>query len=138
MKVHTTNYINTFIEVAEDCPIHYGEIPPAKSDKRSLARMQYDMLAGNDYVYTSDNVIFQVYAEKNDLTPGELKAAREQFFSKGKPCLRSSPLTKRYGWGIHCNSKGKIALVGSETKDYQEFKNDKSLQIVKAMRSKRK
>nr|WP_294669711.1 hypothetical protein [uncultured Fluviicola sp.] len=30
MKVHTTNYINTFITVSDDCPIGNGTVPPLK------------------------------------------------------------------------------------------------------------
>jgi len=28
MKTHSTNYFNTFIQVAEDCPAQRGEAPP--------------------------------------------------------------------------------------------------------------
>lgn len=31
MKTHATNYKNTFIEVAEDCPVKAAEIPPIKA-----------------------------------------------------------------------------------------------------------
>ena len=135
MKVHTTNYINTFIEIAEDCPATSGEIPPMKGDSRSAANLQFDILRKNPYKYTSDDVLFQVYAERNELTKSELKAAREQFFSKGQPCFRASPLTKRYGWGIHNDKNGKIALVASGTAEYKKLSKDKTLKVVKAMRS---
>jgi hypothetical protein len=46
-------------------------------------------------------------------------------------------LTKRYGWGIHNNTEGKIALYGVGSIEYQKFKDDKNLKIVKAMRSKK-
>jgi hypothetical protein len=133
MKVHTTNYINTFIEIADDCPATRGEIPPAKGDSRSVAQIQFDILNKNPYKYTSDDVLFQVYAERNDLTKSELKAVREQFFSKGQPCFRASPLTKRYGWGVHNDKNGKIALVGSETAEYKKLSKDKTLKVLKAI-----
>ena len=44
MKVHTTNYFDTFIEVAEDTKVDYGTKPPAK-DKKTVAEMQYDLIA---------------------------------------------------------------------------------------------
>ncbi|SFC26080.1 hypothetical protein SAMN05421747_10755 [Parapedobacter composti] len=28
MKAHTTNYTNTFIAVADDCPVEKGEVAP--------------------------------------------------------------------------------------------------------------
>lgn len=135
MKVHTTNYQNTFIEIAADCPATSGEIPPAKGDAKTVANLQFEMLLKNPYQYTSDDVLFQVYADRNDLTKAEYKAAREQFFSKGQPCFRASPLTKRYGWGVHFDKDGKMAIVGSDTPQYKKFLKDKSLTVVKAMKS---
>ena len=137
MKQHTTNYINTFIEVAEDCPALQAEVPPQKGDKLSVANIQYNMLHKHPYKYTSDEVIFQGYALKNELTKEEWNDAREQFFSKGQACLRTSPLAKRYGFGIHHNEAGKVAIYGRETKEYQQFSADKNIQKVKAMRSKK-
>lgn len=135
-KIHTTNYRDAFIEIAEDCPVKQGEVPPLKNEP-TLASMQFDMIYENPYKYTSDDVIFQCYARKNKLGKGELKTAREAFFSKGQACLRSSPLAKRYGWGIHHDAQGKVALYGAETKEYKAFVKDKKLKVVKAMRSKR-
>ena len=138
MKVHTTNYENTFIEVAEDCPAVSGEIPKQKGDAKTVASILFEMISQNPYQYSSDDVFFQVFADKNDLTKSEYEEARKKFFSKGQACLRASPLTKRYGWGIHNNEKGKIALFGRETKEYQEFSKDKNLKVIKAMRNSRK
>ena len=137
MKTHTTNCKNTFIAIADDCPIDFGEVPPVKGDKKSAANIQYDMISKHPYEFTSDDVLFGVYAEKNDLHEDELKSARAAFFSKGQPCMRASALTKRYGWGVHSNEEGKIALVGSETPEYRRLKNDTTLDVVKAMKSAR-
>jgi hypothetical protein len=138
MKVHTTNYENTFIEVAEDCPAAGGEIPKQKGDTKTVANIEFEMISQNPYKYSSDDVLFQVFADKNDLTQSEYNDAREKFFSKGQACLRASPLTKRYGWGIHNDENGKIALYGMETPEYQKFLKDKTLKVVKAMRTSRK
>lgn len=138
MKVHTTNYENTFIEVAEDCPAIVGEIPKMKGDTKTVAAIQFEIIRKNPYKFTSDDVLFQVFADKNDLTKSEHAAAREQFFSKGQACLRASPLTKRYGWGIHNNKEGKIALYGVETPEYQKFLKDENLKVVKAMQTSKK
>ena len=138
MKVHTTNYENTFIEAAEDCPAIVGEIPKIKGDNKTVATIQFEIISKNPYKFTSDDVLFQVFADKNDLTKSEYSAAREQFFSKGQACLRASPLTKRYGWGVHNDKDGKIALYAIETPEYQKFMRDKNLKVVKAMRTSRK
>jgi Family of unknown function (DUF6157) len=133
MKTHTTNYTDTFIEVADDCPSTLGEIPPIKGDKKTVANIQFEILSKNPYRYTSDDVLFQVFVEKNDLTESEYEKARIEFFSKGQPCFRASPLTKRYGWGIHNNEEGKIALFGCETKEYEQLSGKSK--TVKAMKS---
>jgi len=135
MKIHTTNYFDTFIEVAEDTKAVCGTKPPSKGDKRTVAEMQYDLIAKNPYKYTSDDISFQVLADRNDLTKAEYKQAREQFFSKGQPCFRASPLTKTYGFGVHCDSNGKIAIYGLETSEYEKFVADKNLKKVKAMKN---
>lgn len=136
-KQHTTNYFDTFIEVADDCKASAGQIPTVTNDKKTVAYIQFEILFKNPYKFTSDDLFFQVYAERNDLIESEYKAAREQFFSKGQACLRASPLTKQFGWGIHCNTKGKIALYGRETEKYHQFVNDTKIKNVKAMRNSR-
>lgn len=135
MKLHTTNYQNTFIEIAEDCPAITGEIPQSKKDENTIAGLQFEMISKNPYKFTSDDVLFQVYAQRNDLTKNEYAKAREQFFSKGQPCFRASPLTKRYGWGVHNDKEGRIAIVGVESIAYKKFSKDKSLKVIKAMKS---
>lgn len=138
MKVHTTNYIDTFIEVAEDCPTNIGEIPASKNSNKTVAEMQFELIVNNPYKYTSDDILFQIFADRNDLTKPEYENAREQFFSKGQPCFRASPLTKRYGFGVHSDKDGKIAIFGCETKEYEQFLKDEAVQKVKAMRTSKK
>lgn len=133
----STNYFNTFIEVAEDCPATKGEIPPLKDNKKSVANLQFEMLHEHPYKFTSDDVLFAVFATRKEIPEEELVEQRAQFFSKGQPCFRASPLTKRYGWGIHSNEEGKIAMFGFESKAYQKFIADDSVVKKKAMRSKR-
>ena len=135
MKTHSTNYHDTFIVVADDCPTAQGEVPPTKGDAKTVANMQFEMVSKNPYKYTSDDVFFQVFAQRNDLTEKEYPEARAQFFSKGQPCFRASPLTKRYGWGIHCDKDGKIAVYGCETEEYRKLSQDPSLKVLKAMKS---
>ncbi|MFC6998513.1 DUF6157 family protein [Rufibacter roseus] len=133
----TTNYTNTFIAVAEDCPVVAAEVPPQKGSDKTVANLQFEMLHAQPYQYTSDEVLFQVFAIKNDLSPDELETERQKFFSKGQACFRASPLTKRYGWGVHHREDGKMALYAVESAEYQKLAEDKNLKNVKAMRSKR-
>lgn len=137
MKQYTTNYQNTFIEIADDCPLQEGDVPQSKADKQTIASMQYDMVSKHPYKYTSDDVLFQVYAERKGIPKSEYKHAREEFFSKGQACFRASPLTKKYGWGLHCDQNGKMALYGAESDEYCRFVEDDKVKKVKAMKSKR-
>jgi len=141
MKQHTTNYTNTFIEVADDSPAVNGEVPPSKGGSPigapTVAGLQFELLSRNPYKFTSDEVLFAVFAERNDIAESELDKARQEFFSKGQPCFRSSPLTKRYGWGIHNDAQGRIAMYGLGSTEYDQFVADEKLTTVKAMRSKR-
>ncbi len=133
----TTNYINTFIEVADDCPVTAAEVPGTRGAEKTAANIQFETLIDHPYQFTSDDVLFKVYAQKNKINGGALAAEREKFFSKGQPCFRASPLTKRYGWGVHADEKGRIALYAVESAEYKKLAKDKRLEHVKAMRSKR-
>ena len=134
--MHTTNYFNTFIEVAEDCPVAAAEVPPQKGEAKTVANLHFEMMAENPYQFTSDEVIFAAFAAKNGLT-SNLQQERDLFFSKGQACLRASPLGKRYGWGIHHDAAGKVAVYPLGSEEYERFLEDEKWKRVKAMRSKR-
>lgn len=135
--MHTTNYTNTFIAVADDCPVSVGEVPTKKAGEHTIASLQYELIANNPYTYSSDDIVFQIFAERNDLTKSSYPTERKKFFSKGQACLRSSPLTKRYGWGVHHDAQGKVAIYARDSADYRRLLGDKSIAQVKGMRSKR-
>jgi len=130
MKKHTTNYIDTFIEVAEDCKATMG-CPPQDKEPKTAARIEYEMLISSPYQYTSDDVLYMSNGDRSGIS-------REEFFSKGQPCFRSSALCKRYGWGIHSNDVGKIAIYGVETPQYSQLKGDELVKHTSAMRSSKK
>ena len=135
--MHTTNYYNAFIEIAEDCPAQSAEVPPQKGEEKTVANLQFEMIIENPYQFTSDEVIFKGFAIKNKLS-SNLEQERALFFSKGQACLRASPLTKRYGWGIHHDAEGKVAMYPMESEAYQAFMQDSGVKKYKAMRSKKK
>lgn len=137
-KIHTTNYFDTFIEIASDTQVDRAKIPVLNSEKKTIAALQFEKIANHPYRFTSDEVLFQVFAERNALTSSELEAAKIQFFSKGQACFRASPLTKTHGFGIHFNDQGKMALVAMESETYANMVSDASIQKVKAMRSTKK
>jgi hypothetical protein len=127
MTKNSTNYIDTFIEIAEDCPANIAETPPAK-EPRSAAQIEYEMLIDNPYKYTSDDVLYESNGNRRGIT-------REDFFKKPQPCFRASALGKKFGWGIHSDKDGKIGIYGIESEEYKRLARDESLKHLKAMRS---
>ena len=135
--MHSTNYYNTLIEIAEDSIADGAEVPPMRGGKKSAANLQYEMLIEHPYEHTSDDVLFTTFAIRKEIPESEWEEARAVFFSKGQPCFRASPLTKRYGWGVHSNEEGKIALLASDSEEYAKLISDSTIKKTKAMRSKR-
>lgn len=135
----STNYTNTFIQVADDCPVQAAEPPPAPADGKtpSVAALQFDLIAEHPYAHTSDDVLFDVRATRQSIPEAERAAARDEYFSKGQACLRASPLGKRYGWGIHHDEQSRVALVPLGSDEYRTLAADPAVTQVKAMRSKR-
>lgn len=137
MKTHTTNYTNTLIEIAEDSPVLASVIPVVKNDKKLIVNYQYEKLSKHPLKYTSDELLFEIFAERNDISPAELEEEKQNYFSKGQACLRTSPLAKKNGFGIFHNQDSKIKLIPAESEEYQQLLKDDSVKKVKAMKSKR-
>jgi hypothetical protein len=135
--MHTTNYQDTMIEVAEDCPSQVGMAPPLNGDQPTVAWLHYALIHDHPYQHTSDDVIFLTQAQRTGITEADLDAARERFFSKGQPCLRFSPLGKRYGWGVHSDSQGRVAIYAVESVEYNRLRVDPAVHHLRAMRSAR-
>ncbi|MDB5801424.1 MAG: hypothetical protein JWL63_2363 [Rhodocyclales bacterium] len=135
------NYINTFIAVSPDTKAKVGTVPPARENTRSIAQIEYELIAPQPYKFTQEEVQFSVHIERTGITPAQLKAKRgglwSAFFSKPMACMRTSPLAKSYGWGLHFDSEGKVALVPMESQKYQQLSGSPSIEQTRAMRSKR-
>lgn len=135
------NYRKTFIQVAPDCPVRAAVVPVAKGGKKSVPVIEYELLSRKPYHYTQEELLFAVHVARLGIPPGELKSRREklraEFFSQPRACLRSSALTKRYGWGVHFDDAGKAALYPVEGAAYRRFAKSKNLTQLPALRSKR-
>jgi len=135
------NYINTFIAVSPDTKAKVGSVPPARGDKRSIAQIEYELISSHPYELTQEEVQFSVHVERVGLTPAQLKAKRSElwsaFFSKPTACMRTSPLARSYGWGLHFDGEGRVALVPMESPKYRKLSGSPSLAQTRAMRSKR-
>lgn len=132
----TTNYINTFIQVADDCPVAAAEVPPRRRTP-SVAALQYELIIERPYELTSDDLLFEVHVKRMGVAGVDRRAAREGFFARPQACLRSSPLCRRYGWGIHHAADSTIALVPLGSDEYRRLARDPGLKQLKGMRSHR-
>ena len=137
MKTHTTNYTNTLIEIAEDSPVSKAVIPVVKNEKKTIANYQFEKLSKQPLKYTSDELLFEIFAERNDISSSELEQEKQNYFSKGQACMRTSPLAKKNGFGIFHNQNSKVKLIPAESEEYQQLLKDDSIKKVKAMRSKK-
>ena len=132
----STNQQDRFIAVAPDCPASQAEIP-AKPE--SVAGLQYAMLHDQPYRLTSDDLLFAVHARRHGIVDATASmAAREAFFARSQACLRTSPLPKQYGWGIHYDAEGRVAIYGVETGAYRDLLGRTDLKQVFAMRNRGK
>ncbi|MDP3209621.1 MAG: DUF6157 family protein [Rhodoglobus sp.] len=139
--MHSTNYFDTFITVAPDSAAVEASVPPERATP-SVAERTFRMIADNPYCFTSDDVIFTVWADRNEVPEAARPNARADFFSKGQPCLRSSDLGKRYGWGVHSDAEGRVAIVGLASPEYAALAagstpDGGAVTVTSAMRSKR-
>ncbi len=135
-------YFQTLIAVADDCPVTESQAPPVRNGKKSVANLQYDMLVKQPGVLTQEDVLFKSWFLRQDFgqtSDAEVGRLREQFFSKPRACLRSSPLPKRYGWGLLFDQEGRVTLCPMESAEYGKMIAGEvpEIKVVKALRSKR-
>lgn len=130
-------YVQTLITVSEDCPLHQSAIPQPVRGRETVACMQYRRISGAPYQMTEEELLFLVYCIQNHIPQDaqNRKALWDAFFSTPKACLRASPLPKKYGWGIHYDADGKIALYAMESETYQRLLLDDAVIKRKGMRS---
>jgi hypothetical protein len=131
------NYYDTLIEVADDCPATEGHVPAPRGGKKTKAVVEYELLVSHPYAYTEEEIAFEVYAALHAIPNASRTKERETFLSKGHPHLRVSPLAKRYGWGLHNDADGKVALIAVDSSEYQRLMEDPRTTKVKAFRSSR-
>ena len=107
------NYFQTVIAVAEDCPVAKSVVPTDRGAKKSVAVLQYEMLVDSPYVYTQEDVLFDIWFQRQnmlDKSEAEVARLRDEFFAKPQACLRSSPLPKKVRLGP-LRSKGQGGAV---------------------------
>lgn len=136
------SYTDTFITVAADCPASRGVVPKGRGERKSIAQIQYELLAAHPYRYTQADLIFEVHVRHKGVPAAEVAARgaeiRAELLAKPHPCLRASPLPKTYGWGVHYDGAGRIAVVAVESDAYRTFERaEGGATVVPAMRNRR-
>jgi hypothetical protein len=125
--MHTTNYRDTLITVSTDCPVSEGTIPEKPG---TIATVQHALL-GQPYAMTSDDLLYETHRARGG------DKSREEFFARPQACLRASPLVKQYGWGVHHDGEGRIALLDPQSDAYRRLLDDDAVRKTPGMRSKR-
>ena len=112
--MENVDYTSTFITVAPDTSAVAGVEPSGTT----IAATTFSLIASSPYALRSSDVIFQVWASRHDVDPSSADEWAT-FYSRSHACLRSSDLGKRYGWGIHADADGRLAVyaVGSDAYD---------------------
>jgi hypothetical protein len=136
------NYRGTLILVADDCPVSASVVPAGRGGKPTIALLQYEILKAHPYGYTSAEVLFESNMKHKGVSAAELRTRRkalwEAFFAKPQACLRASALPKKYGFGIHCDESGKVALCPMESAKYRRLaRGESGTVVIKALRSSR-
>jgi hypothetical protein len=114
------------ILVAEDCKVDRAKPPPYGGGDKTIARHYYEVLIENPYRYTEEEARHEVHFVRRGRRDLKLPSYN----------IKRSPLVQRYGWGIHRNSEGKLALVPRESDTYRQLKD--SIKTTKGWRRRRK
>jgi hypothetical protein len=125
--MHSTNYRDTLITPSADCPVPQGTIPEKPG---TIATVQHALLASS-YTMSSDDLLYEAHRER-----GGVKS-RDDFFAKPQACLRASPLVKQFGWGVHHDAEGRIALLDPQSEAYRRLLDDAAIKKTPGMRNKR-
>lgn len=113
------------ILVAANCPVNKGTEPPDDRKSKTISRIKFELLTAKPYEFTEEEFfknVHHVIRNKSDLKIKSYLLARVQ-------------LARQWGWGIHRDSNGKLALVGWETPEYRRLKNDPSVKQTRAYRA---
>ena len=104
-------YREELIEVAEDCPVDHAVEPPNDRPNRTRARIAYEILSEHPYQYTEIEFFHELDVVRRNKPNAKIESYQ----------IKRSPLVQTYGWGIHRNQQGKLALVAMESDRYREL-----------------
>jgi hypothetical protein len=136
--------VRRIVLVAEDCVAATGTAPAPDRATRTVAEIQYEMIAAAPFAWTEDDVLFESWWRRREFpdgepTPQEKQRAREEFLARPRPCLRASPLPMRYGWGLLFDEQDRVALCPVDCEQYQQLAcGQGGVEVQKSFRSRRR
>jgi hypothetical protein len=131
------SFRSTFIRIAADCPETTGIEPPCRGGRKPVHLIQLELLLGRPHHFTHESLAVESELLREPPTGESRAGVLARIRSKPLPCLRCSPLAKRYGWGFHFDGDGKIGIHAAGSESYQTLAADPRLKQVAAMRNKR-
>ena len=131
------SYKNTFIRLAQDCPEKEGIEPPSRGGKKPVHAIHLELLRKRPYSYSHEELVAEGELRREPSSGETKKEILTRLRAKPIPCLRTSALPKRYGWGLHFDEMGKIAAYPAGSAEYAKFVENPAIDQVLAMRSKR-
>jgi hypothetical protein len=114
--------INSLIIVSESSSKE-GIIPVSKTNKETVTTTLFKVLKENPYHFKQYDLFFEVHIT-------QMKKNKTLKLDTYK--LQRSELCSLFGWGIYGNEEGKLALIPSESKEYQELLNNNAITKKKA------
>ena len=127
---------NILIIPAADCPVSKAARPPEKPARPTRAEIEFRLLTQAPYALDHRAFSHAVHTEMAR-NAGKPALDYETFHQKGQPCMRASPLTKRFGWAAHYNADGYLALIDPDSDAFHRLASDPDLPQKPAMRTKR-
>lgn len=104
-------YQEELIEIAEDCPADHAVEPPNDRPSKTRARIAYEILSEHPYQYTEIEFFHELDVVRRNKPNAKIESYQ----------IKRSPLAQTYGWGIHRNQQGELALVAMESNRYREL-----------------
>ena len=135
--------VDAFVLVAPDCLVGAAVPPPSRGDIPTVPAIQYELLTAHPYTLTLLDLIYETHVRRagllGPLTAAARAAIEVELFGKPVACMRTSALPKKYGWGVHYDGQGRLALHGVGTAEYQAFATGQveGVTVTAAMRNRR-
>ncbi len=127
---------NILITPAPDCPVVQAQQPPQNPARATRAAIEHRLLTNAPYALDHKAFSHAIHI-KMARESGKTALDFDAFHSKGQPCMRASPLTKRYGWAAHYDADGHLALIDPDSAAFRTLAANPDLPQKPAMRSKR-